>query len=89
MGSIPESPGVFVGGSPDVFIGGKPAWRAGKDEHKCSQATGNVPHVGGGVVEGSETVFINNFPAVRQGDVIVETGPSNEITGGCPTVLIG
>jgi len=38
---------------------------------------------------GSTTVLINNMPAARQGDTIVENGPPNTITMGCPTVIIG
>ena len=76
-------------GSPNVLIGGMPAWRAGVDIHNCPLVSGTVPHVGGVVQMGSTTVFINGFPAVRQGDVIVESGPPNTITMGCPTVMIG
>ena len=76
-------------GSPNVFIGGMPAWRAGVDIHNCPLVSGTVPHVGGVVQMGSTTVFINGFPAARQGDVIVESGPPNTITMGCPTVMIG
>jgi len=76
-------------GSPNVLIGGMPAWRAGVDMHNCPLVSGTVPHVGGVVQMGSTTVFINGFPAARQGDVIVESGPPNTITIGCPTVMIG
>lgn len=48
-----------------------------------------VPHVGGVVSSGSATVLINGAPAARAGDTIVENGPSNTITAGCPTVQIG
>jgi uncharacterized Zn-binding protein involved in type VI secretion len=82
----PLSPGP---GSVNVLIGGMPAWRATSDMHTCPLASGTVPHVGGVVVMGSATVLINNLPAVRQGDMIVESGPSNSIVMGCPTVLIG
>ena len=79
-------------GSTDVLIGGMPAWRVGMDFHACPQAIPSVPpvsHVGGMVSVGSTTVLINNMPAARQGDMIVESGPPNSITMGCPTVLIG
>jgi len=82
----PLAPGP---GSVNVLIGGMPAWRATADFHTCPQVTGLVPHVGGVVALGSLTVLINNLPAARQGDVIVESGPPNTITMGCPTVLIG
>jgi len=79
-------------GSSNVLIGGMPAWRVGVDFHACPQqipSTPPVPHVGGVVSMGSTSVLINNSPAARQGDIIVEAGPPNPITMGCPTVLIG
>lgn len=76
-------------GSPNVLIGGRPAWRAVADVHSCPLFTGPTPHVGGAVVAGSSSVLINNFPAASLGDSIVEAGPPNTITAGCPTVLIG
>lgn len=76
-------------GSVTVLIGGMPAWRAGSDFHACPLLTGTVPHVGGTVAMGSVTVMIENMPAARQGDMIVESGPPNTISMGCPTVLIG
>lgn len=76
-------------GSLNVLIGGQPAWRAVVDFHQCPLLTGTGPHVGGVVAIGSMTVLINNYPAVRQGDMIVESGPPNNIVMGCPTVLIG
>ena len=76
-------------GSVNVLIGGLPAWRATVDIHACPLVSGIVPHTGGPVMLGSVTVLINNLPAVRVGDVIVESGPPNTITAGCPTVLIG
>ena len=82
----PLSPGP---GSANVSIGGMPAWRAGSDFHACPLVTGNVPHVGGMVTVGSTSVSINNMPAVRQGDIVVESGPPNSISMGCPTVMIG
>ncbi len=85
----PLSPGP---GSVDVLIGGMPAWRVGSDFHACPQvipATPPIPHVGGVVAMGSTTVLINNLPAARQGDMIIEAGPPNSITMGCPTVMIG
>jgi uncharacterized Zn-binding protein involved in type VI secretion len=82
----PLAPGP---GSPTVLIGGMPAWRAGSDFHACPLLTGTVPHVGGVVAMGSTTVLINSLPAARQGDMVVETGPPNTISLGCPTVQIG
>ena len=76
-------------GSANVLIGGMPAWRATVDFHACPLVTGTVPHAGGVVAMGSTTVFINGLPAARQGDMIVESGPPNTISMGCPTVLIG
>ena len=79
-------------GFPTVLIGGMPAWRAGSDFHACPLATPAVPpvpHVGGVVSVGSPTVLIGGLPAARQGDTIVESGPPNAITMGCPTVMIG
>ena len=76
-------------GSTDVLIGGTPAWLATRSQHTCPQTTGAVPHAGGPVAVGSPTVLINGVPAVRQGDTVVEAGPPNPITAGCPTVLIG
>jgi uncharacterized Zn-binding protein involved in type VI secretion len=76
-------------GSANVLIGGMPAWRATVDFHNCPLVTGTVPHVGGVVAVGSTTVLINNLPAARQGDLIIESGPSNSIVIGCPNVMIG
>lgn len=75
-------------GSTDVLIGGMPAWRAVSDVHSCPLSDGAKPHVGGTVPGGSATVLINGMPAARQGDTIVENGPSNTIVGGEPTVQI-
>jgi len=82
----PLAPGT---GSPNVSIGGKPAWRVGVDSHVCPLVDGLKPHVGGVVVKGSSRVLINGSPAARQGDQIVEAGPPNSITKGCPNVQIG
>lgn len=82
----PLAPGP---GSTNVLIGGLPAWRATSDFHACPLLTVLVPHVGGIVPVGSLTVLINNLPAARQGDIIVEVGPPNNIVMGCPTVMIG
>jgi uncharacterized Zn-binding protein involved in type VI secretion len=82
----PLAPGP---GSTNVMIGGMPAWRATSDFHTCPLVTGVVPHVGGIVAVGSLTVLINNLPAARQGDIITEAGPPNNIVIGCPTVMIG
>ena len=78
-----------AGGSTNVLIGNQPAWRAISDVHQCPLTTGTVPHVGGIVAKGSTKVFINKFPAARQGDTILESGPSNSITGGWHKVQIG
>jgi uncharacterized Zn-binding protein involved in type VI secretion len=85
----PLTPATPPGGSPTVIIANKPAWRAGVDVHVCPLFSGTVPHTGGVVMVGSKTVFINGAPAARAGDSIVESGPSNPISGGCETVLIG
>lgn len=62
----------------------------GADIHTCTTPLPIPPHGPGVVVDGSATVLINNLPACRIGDTIVEAiGPSNKITGGCVTVLIG
>ena len=76
-------------GSLNVLIGSMPAWRATADFHTCPLVSWTVPHVGGVIAVGSTTVLINNLPAARQGDMIVEGGPSNSIVMGCPTVMIG
>ena len=77
-------------GSHNVLIGGMPAWRAGVDFHKCTDAVpGGNPHAGGVVAIGSSTVSINGFAAARKGDQIVEAGPPNSIESGCDTVSIG
>lgn len=63
---------------------------AGADIHTCSTPLPIPPHGPGVVINGSTTVLINNLPACRQGDTILEAlGPTNTITGGCPTVMIG
>ena len=79
-------------GSVTVLIGGMPAWRASADFHACPMVIPGpvpVPHVGGTVAMGSVTVMIENMPAARQGDMIMESGPPNSISMGCPTVMIG
>ena len=86
----PLTPATPPGGSLDVMIGGKPAWRALDDVHTCLLVNGTVPHVGGPVLKGSLTVFIDKRPAVRSLDSVVESGGGpNQITAGCPTVVIG
>ena len=82
----PLAPGP---GSVNVLIGGMPAWRAGVDFHNCPLSEGQKAHVGGMVTKGSSKVFINGFPAARQGDLIVEVGPSDSISAGCLKVQIG
>lgn len=76
-------------GSPNVLIGGRPAWRALADVHTCPLSSGPVPHVGGVVQTGSSSVLINGVPATRLGDTIVENGPPNTVSAGCPSVVIG
>ena len=76
-------------GSPNVFIEGQPAWRAIVDVHTCPVVDGTKPHVGGAVLHGSTKVFINNFSAARQGDTIIESGPSNMIIAGSTKVNLG
>lgn len=62
----------------------------GADIHTCSTPLPIPPHGAGVVIDGSTTVLINNLPACRQDDTILEAvGPTNKITMGCLTVLIG
>lgn len=62
----------------------------GADIHMCTTPLPVPPHGPGVVITGSATVLIDNLPAARQGDTILEAaGPSNSISKGCPTVLIG
>jgi uncharacterized Zn-binding protein involved in type VI secretion len=82
----PLSPGP---GCLTVLIGGQPAWRATSDSHICPLFDGPKPHAGGVVAVGSATVMIGGLPAARQGDQVVEAGPSNAIALGAPTVSIG
>jgi len=88
MGDPTAHGGVITVGCPTVLIGGQPAARMG-DMHTCPMVTGVVPHVGGPIIMGSTTVFIGGQPAARMGDQAACTGPTDVITGGCPTVLIG
>ncbi len=63
---------------------------AGADIHLCVTPLPVPPHGPGVAISGSATVFIDNLPAARQGDTILEAaGPSNSISMGCPTVIIG
>jgi uncharacterized Zn-binding protein involved in type VI secretion len=63
---------------------------AGADIHLCTTPLPVPPHGPGVVINASPTVMINNLPAARQGDTILEAaGPSNSITMGCTTVIIG
>ena len=60
------------------------------DIHNCATPLPLPPHGPGVVINGSTTVLINGLPACRMGDTIVEAlGLPNQITGGCPSVLIG
>ena len=76
-------------GSLKVSIGGQPAWRAVVDTHTCPLQDGPKPHAGGVVLNGSSKVRIGGMPAARQGDSIVEAGPSNSISVGSTKVQIG
>ena len=63
---------------------------AGADIHICVTPLPVPPHGPGVVITGSATVMIDNLPAARQGDTILEAvGPPNNISMGCPTVVIG
>jgi PAAR motif len=62
----------------------------GADIHACVTPLPVPPHGPGVVINGSATVTIDNLPAARQGDTILEAaGPSNSISMGCATVIIG
>ncbi|NEV63984.1 PAAR domain-containing protein [Thiorhodococcus minor] len=62
----------------------------GTDIHMCTTPSPVPPHGPGVVINGSATVQINNLPACRLGDSLLEAiGPSNSITSGDGTVLIG
>jgi uncharacterized Zn-binding protein involved in type VI secretion len=62
----------------------------GADIHQCLTPLPIPPHGPGVVINGSKTVTINGLPACRMGDTLLEAiGPSNTITGGEMTVLIG
>lgn len=88
MGDMTAHGGVISAGTLTVLIGGLPAARTG-DLHTCPQVTGTVPHVGGPILQGSTTVLIGGLPAARMGDQATCTGPTDAITQGCTTVLIG
>jgi len=63
---------------------------SGADIHQCLTPLPIPPHGPGVVINGSKTVTINGLPACRMGDTLLEAiGPSNTITGGEMTVLIG
>lgn len=63
---------------------------AGADIHACVTPLPVPPHGPGVDITGSATVMIDNLPAGRQNDTILEAaGPTNKITMGCPTVIIG
>jgi len=62
----------------------------GADIHQCATPLPIPPHGPGVVIDGSQTVLINGLPACRMGDTILEAlGPTNKITKGEMTVLIG
>jgi uncharacterized Zn-binding protein involved in type VI secretion len=91
MGDSTAHGGKIVTGCPNVLIGGRPAARLG-DMHQCPMVTPGrppVPHVGGPITQGSTGVLIGGMPAARVGDAAMCTGPTDMITSGCPTVLIG
>ena len=63
---------------------------AGADIHACVTPLPVPPHGPGVVINACPTVLIGNLPAARQRDTILEAaGPSNSISMGCPTVMIG
>jgi uncharacterized Zn-binding protein involved in type VI secretion len=63
---------------------------AGADIHSCVTPLPVPPHGPGVVINASSTVMIGFLPAARLGDTILEAaGPSNSITKGCATVIIG
>jgi uncharacterized Zn-binding protein involved in type VI secretion len=76
-------------GSSNVLIENRPAWRAIVDFHSCPSSDGPKAHAGGFVLNGSRKVFINKCAAARQGDTIIESGPSNTIAEGSSKVMIG
>ncbi|MEI2782270.1 MAG: hypothetical protein V9H25_13835 [Candidatus Competibacter sp.] len=87
----PVSPNVLIGGLP-ASLGGLIASLAARRQsiHACATPYPPIPHGPGVVVDGSGKVLINNLPACFQGNTIVEAlGPANQISMGCPQVLIG
>lgn len=71
----------------DVLIGGLPAATI-LDAHVCPLADPG-PHTGGPVNQGSKSVLIHGFPAARIGDLATCSGPTDVVSSGCMTVLIG
>src|SRR3954447_25833304 len=90
IGDATAHGGVITSGSQDVVIGHKPAARV-SDMHTCPMVEpGPVPHVGGPVLPpGSPTVMINFLPAARVTDKCTCVGPTDVITAGEVTVVIG
>lgn len=63
---------------------------AGSDIHACVTPWPTVPHGPAVDIQGSPTVLCRGNRLARQGDQLLEAiGPTNTITGGCMTVLVG
>jgi len=63
---------------------------AGSDIHACVTPWPTVPHGAAVDIQGSPTVLCRGNRLARQGDKLLEAiGPTNTITGGCATVLVG
>lgn len=63
---------------------------AGGDVHVCTTPWPVPPHGPAVDIQGSPTVLCVGARLARQGDQLLEAiGPTNTITGGCMTVLVG
>jgi hypothetical protein len=63
---------------------------AGADIHACLTPWPVPPHGAAVDIQGSPTVLCVGMRLARQGDQLLEAiGPTNTITGGCMTVLVG
>jgi len=63
---------------------------AGSDIHACVTPWPTVPHGPAVDIQGSPTVLCRGNRLARQGDQLLEAiGPTNTITSGCMTVLVG